>query len=115
MLWIKLRLQYSIKNEYDKSIERYKKELENKKRSELIASLFSEWLSCPIDRKELNRLTFEAFLWLPDDIAKELSATLSHQEDAESVRKILLRVRNFLLEGTDLDENEIIIFRKVKT
>ena len=110
-LWFKFRLQYSIKYEYDKNIEKYKNELESRKKAELIAELLSEWLSFPDTQTKLNKLTFEAFLWLPDEIAKDLSNLLAHKENAPEIREILLKIRKYLLnENTNLEANEIIIF-----
>ena len=110
-LWFKFRLQYSIKHECDKNIEKYNNELESRKKAELIAELLSEWLSFPNAQTKLNKLTFEAFLWLPDEIAKDLSNLLAHEEDAPEVRKILLKIRKYLLnENTNLESKEIIIF-----
>lgn len=111
MLWFKFRLQYSIKHEYDKNIEKYKNELESRKKAELIAELLSEWLALPESQIKLNKLTFEAFLWLPDDIAKDLSDLLTHKDNAPEVRDVLLKIRKYLLnDKTNLESKEIIIF-----
>ncbi len=112
LFWgIKYRLQYSIKHEYDLNLEKFKNEIETKKRAELIAKLLSLWLTHPEKQQELNRLTFEAFLWLPDEIAHDLSNLLAHSRNAPEMRSILLSVRKYLLDGkTDLDESDIIIF-----
>ena len=100
-----------FKHQYDKRIELYKNELEAKKKAELIAQLLSVWITFPEKQQELNRLTFEAFLWLPDDIVHKLSALLSHKNNAPDVQNILLSVRKYLLDGkTDLSPEDIIIF-----
>ncbi len=100
-----------FKHQYDKRIEQYKNELETKKKAELVAQLLSEWISFPERKQELNRLTFEAFLWLPDDIAHKLSDLLSHKDDAPDLKDILLSVRQYLLDGkTNLNSENIIIF-----
>ncbi len=111
ILWFKFRLQYSIKHEYDKNIEKYKNEFEARKKAELIAELLSEWLAFPESQIKLNKLTFEAFLWLPDEIAKDLSDLLAHKKNAPEVRDILLKIRKYLLNNkTNLEPKEIIIF-----
>lgn len=116
ILWSKFKLQYSIKHEYDKNIEKYKNELESRKKAELIAELLSEWLSFPDTQVKLNKLTFEAFLWLPDEIAKDLSNLLAHKENAPEVRDILLKIRKYLLnDNTNLESKEIIIFTQEHT
>ena len=114
--WFKFRLQYSIKNEYDKNLEKFKSELEAKKKAELIAELLSEWLTFPKEQKHLNKLTFEAFLWLPDNIAKDLSNLLAHAEDSPNMRDVLLSVRKHLLnKESTLASNDIIIFMQEHT
>ena len=111
LIWAKFRLQYSIKNEYDKNLEKFKNELEAKKRAELVAELLSEWLSYTTEQKHLNKLTFEAFLWLPDNIAKDLSDLLSHKDGAPNVRDVILSVRKHLLtDDSEITSNDIIIF-----
>lgn len=116
MLWFKFKLQYSVKHEYDKNIEKYKNELESRKKAELIAELLSEWLSFPDTQTKLNKLTFEAFLWLPDDIAKDLSNLLAHEEGGPEIREILLKIRKYLSNNnTDLKSKEIIIFTQEHT
>lgn len=61
--------------------------------------------------KKLNLLTFEAFLWLPDEILEDLSAVLSHSPDAPDVRQVLSKVRKHLLELTNLGPGKLIIFK----
>lgn len=72
--WLLIRLKDSIKHEYDKKLEEYKYEVEKRKKAEMVARLLAHWLSLPEQQEELNRLTFECFLWLPDDIAQDLSS-----------------------------------------
>lgn len=115
VFWFKFKVQYSIKHEYDKNIEKYKNELESRKKAELIAELLSEWLSFPDSQVKLNKLTFEAFLWLPDDISKDLSNLLAHNENAPEVRDILLKIRKYLLNNTNIESKDIIIFTQEHT
>lgn len=61
--------------------------------------------------KKLNLLTFEAFLWLPDEILEDLSAVLSHSPDAPDVRQVLSKVRKHLLGSTNLGPEKFIIFK----
>ncbi len=110
-LWFKFKLQYSIKHEYDKNIEKYKNKIESRKKAELLAELLLEWLSFPESQTKLNKLTFEAFLWLPDEIAQDLSNLLAHNRNAPEIRDILLKIRKYLLDdNTNLESKEIIIF-----
>ncbi|MDR6228255.1 hypothetical protein QE444_000612 [Pseudomonas sp. SORGH_AS199] len=123
---IENRLRASIEHEYSKdlecikdeiirdqvkAIEELKREIQIRDRAAKIADLLSEWFSCPESRKKLNLLTFEAFLWLPDEILEDLSAVLSHSPDAPDVRQVLSKVRKHLLEPTNLGPGKLIIFK----
>lgn len=113
--WFLERLKNSIKHEYDKDIEEIKKilkqesdknledyryQVEVKRKAELVAKLLAHWLSKPLDREELNRITFECFLWLPDDIATDLGALLSHKRlDEVNLRTVVVQIRKHLHAG----------------
>lgn len=93
-------------------------EFEFKKREQaaLIASLFSEWIDKPENRKELNRLTWEANLWLPDNIANEVNKSLAHRPDAKDIREIIVSVKG-LIQGkkSSLLPSSIVYFPKDTT
>ena len=110
--WIIKRLQYSIKYEYDKKLSELQHDREVSLKAELIAELLSEWISKDIDYQRLNDLSFKAFLWLPAEIANDLSASLNHQEGAPDVRVLLNKVRKYLLGKEDsFVASSIIIFK----
>lgn len=123
--WVENRVKASIDHEYAKSLEQIKdeiirdqarsfeelkRELQIRDRAAKIADLISEWYSWPESQKQLNLLTFEAFLWLPDEILEDLSAVLSHSPGAPDVRQVLSKVRNHLIGETNLDPAKFIIF-----
>jgi len=110
--WIEHRIAQSIKHEYDKKLEQLKNEISARNRAVLVAELISEWIDCPKERVKLNRLTFEAFLWLPENVARELSKALAHDPSAKDIRAILLMVRHHLLGEDGLEAPEIIVFTK---
>ena len=73
----------------------------------------SEWLKKKTDYAKLNELSFKSFLWLPSDIALDLSNALSHQKDAPDVREIIWKVRKHLLgDENEIDSQSIIIFNE---
>ncbi|UUW70933.1 hypothetical protein [Pseudomonas oryzihabitans] len=124
--WIENRLRASIDHEYSKDLERIKdeiirdqtraieelkREIQIRDKAAKIADLISEWCSWPESRKHLNLLTFEAFLWLPDEILEDLSAVLSHSPEAPDVRQVLSKVRKHLIGTTNLDPEKFIIFK----
>ncbi len=101
--WIGSRIDSSIKHEYDKRKIEYESELRRRERAQLVAELLAEWMSTlpddamsPDQRKKLNRLSFEATLWLPEEIATELSQVLQHDPRAPNMFDLLLRVRTHL-------------------
>jgi len=73
----------------------------------------SEWIADSPDHKRLNELSFQAFLWLPEELARDLSNTLSHKPGAKSVRDIIVAARKHLLGGSDaLEAMYVITFPK---
>lgn len=111
----KLWIDNKIKLEFNKKLALFNNDLLIKQRSELIAELVSEWISFPDDTKKLNELTFQAFLWLPKNIALDLSNTLSHKADAKNIKDIISDVRVHLLgENERVSPNEIVDFTGIR-
>ncbi|MEA3238836.1 MAG: hypothetical protein U9Q94_03525 [Candidatus Bipolaricaulota bacterium] len=109
--WLAARIEKSIEYAYNVRLERIREDIAVKNRAALVADLLSEWLSRPKDSTRLNRLTFEAYLWLPSDIADDLSRRLANQPDAPDVRTLLGQVRKHLLGvGDSFDPQKINIF-----
>jgi len=100
-----------IKLVFKKKLENYKNNEIKKQKAVLIADLLSEWISDPEDRKNLNKLTLEAFIWLPKDIAEKLSLLLSHDRNSPQIREIVAEVRKLILDKKEaIDPNIIILF-----
>lgn len=98
--WFITRLTQSIEHEYATKLEEYKYQIEVKRKAELVARLLAEWLRDSSDRFELNKMAFESYLWLPDDIARDLADLLAHDRDDEvSTKKVLIKVRRYLNDG----------------
>jgi hypothetical protein len=113
--WIEKRIDHSIAHEYAEKLALYQAKIDQQQeirhRAALMADLLSSWLKTGTDRDELNRLSFEAFLWLPEDIAQDLSKTLAHKPDAPSVRDLIIKTRQHLLGSQDsLVPNNVIVF-----
>jgi len=99
----------------NKKLEDYKTKEVKRQKAILIAELLSEWISRPEDRKKLNQLTFEAFIWLPKDIALKLSQCLSCAEDAPSTKELVADARKIILGNEEaIDANKIIHFPQKK-
>ena len=109
--WIATRLIQSVRHEYDTKLEEIRRDMAVRDRASLVAELIAEWGSNPNDPKKLNRLTYEAFLWLPAGIARDVSMCFSKQPDAPTPKEILVRVRKHLLgPGDDLAPDVILHF-----
>jgi len=120
--WLESTVQSAVKHEYDLLLEQVKnannqlnedqkRQHEIRMKSALIAELMAEWVSYPLERKRLRQLTNEAFLWLPPDLAVELSKVLSKKSDAINYREFLGLVRKYLLGKNDvLEPSKIITF-----
>ncbi len=62
----------------------------------MVASLFAEWIDSPKEHKELNRLAWEATLWLPDNIAEEVNKRLINAPDAKDLKEIIVDVKGLI-------------------
>ncbi len=121
--WLKKTVQSAVKHEYDVMLEEIKnanvkineqdkRQHEIRMKSSLIAELMAEWVSNPQDMKKLRQLTNEAFLWLPVELANELSKVLSHSDEAVSQREFFSRVRKHLLGRDDnLQADKFITYK----
>jgi hypothetical protein len=101
--WAGSRIDASIKHEYDRLSLQYEIEAKRRERAQLVAELLAEWMATAPNeamsseqRKKLNRLSFEATLWLPEEIAKDLSRVLQRDPTAPSMFDLLLRTRTLL-------------------
>jgi hypothetical protein len=98
-----LALAWGLRS-YDQLKIKYESDQRRRERAQLVAELFAEWKSTPVDgdpmhaeqRKRINQLSFEATLWLPEEIAIELSKVLQHDPTALNQLELLLRVRKLL-------------------
>jgi hypothetical protein len=121
--WFEKRIEQSIAHEYAKKLSDYdariaqmqtdrQEEREIRLRAELVAELLATWVAAgPKDFERLNTLAFQAWLWLPKDLALELGSALAHEPGAPSVRTLIMKVRAHLLgPGNEYDEDEIVIF-----
>jgi hypothetical protein len=110
-LWLKVRLEASVKRQGDRLLEEQKYELRVREQAALVADLLAEWLANPEDKKRLNQLTFQAALWLPAEAAKELTRTLIWAPGAKNVHEILLLVRGILQKTHgDLSAADLVVF-----
>ncbi len=112
-IWLKSRLENSIRHEYDKQLEDYKEMYFKREQSSKISTLLATWISKPADEtpkdkalrfKKLNQLSFELALWIPDEILlKELMKRLSNNPEAQGTKDILLYCRELIQDKKNKD------------
>lgn len=111
---LETRLTYSVKHEYDRLLEEFKQQQEVRIKSEVVAELLAEWIKSEPDHDRLNHLSFQLYLWLPEDIYLALSEVLTHTSNSENLRSILYNVRVHLLGECDrLKPHNVVVFPKV--
>jgi hypothetical protein len=114
--WVKARLEQSIKHEYDKELEEYRFEMRKREQAAMIAELFSQWVIIKQKNdetrfRELNRLSFEMSLWLPDEIAVEINKRLKNLDTAKPAEALLLDCREIIQgEKSKLRPEDITFF-----
>lgn len=109
--WSERKIQYWVKFGYDKKLLKFEHDREIRLKAEVISDLLAEWLNKEVDYQKINELSFKAFLWLPEDIAIELSECLSKQDGAKDCREIISTIRKYLLGKDDkLESGRVIIF-----
>jgi len=113
--WISERLRVSIKHDYNIKLLKIEEQQEMRLKGEIVAELLAEWIrkSGSLDYHQLNKLSFQAFVWLPKELAEELSKSLSLQPDSQDVRSLIKNIRTHL-QGEDdgMESKHVIVFRE---
>lgn len=118
--WVENRITQSIKHEYDKRLEAYKNESKRKEQAAVVAEAIAEWAANPTDIKDikkLQKLVWEATLWLPDALAADFNNMLAHH--GKTPKEILVAIKSHLWgTATTLRPEDIVNFElhpKIKT
>lgn len=113
--WIKARLEQSIRHEYDKKLEEFKFESRKREQSALVAELFSKWIKVADENsRELNKLSFEMSLWLPDEVAIEINKRLKNLNDARPVMNLLIECRKIIQGDSKMKPEDVTFFGVTK-
>ncbi|EOA6545674.1 hypothetical protein ACH7VC_004634 [Vibrio vulnificus] len=115
--WILERLKASIKYEYDLKFAEVEHQREMRLKGEVVAELLAQWLRADkeLDYYQLNKLAFQAFVWLPEDLAKDLSESLANKAGSDDVRTLVKKVRTHLQGSVDgFEQSKVIVFRDPK-
>ncbi len=112
--WIEARITASIRHEYDRQLELYRRELDKRQKVELLAELFAEWIAVPRGevvpkdrRTRMNQLSFAASIWLPASVIVEMGKALQLKPGAKSYFEILLLARKELTGDESLKPEDI--------
>jgi hypothetical protein len=111
--WIVERLKASIKHEYDLKNLELDRQKEIRLKGEVVADLLAEWIrnGGSLDYHQLNKLSFQAYIWLPKNLAEKLSNSLTRQHGSDDVRKLLKEIRIFLHDHDDgLESKHAVVF-----
>lgn len=110
-MWLRARLESSIKHEYDKRLEDLRFQFKQREQAAMIAELLAEWSSGGHSPKRLNQLAWEASLWLPSDIVIELAKILCNSPEARPMKELLVDVRRHIKGGSDgVEASHIVHF-----
>ncbi|WP_310954663.1 hypothetical protein [Vibrio vulnificus] len=115
--WLLERLKASIKHEYDLKLAEVEHQREMRLKGEVVAELLAQWLRAEkeLDYYQLNKLAFQAFVWLPEDLAKDLSESLAHKVGSDDVRALVKKVRSHLQGSVDgFEQSKVIVFQDPK-
>lgn len=112
-LWLKSSLTNSIKHEYDKKLEDFKRDQLRKDKAAVVAEFLAEWTHLQGgDTKRLNQLLWELSLYLPSELVKDIQSMVTNDCNRKSAAQILIAVRNHLLDNEDqLEEFHISHFK----
>ena len=114
--WIENRIAQSIKHEYDKKLETYKLEAKRKEQAAVVAEAITEWAASPTevsDIKRLQKLVWEATLWLPDELAIDFNNMFMRK--GKTPKEILVAIKSHLWgKETTLRPEDIINFELQK-
>lgn len=115
--WLIERLKASIQHEYDLKMLEIERQKEIRLKGEVVAELLAQWIrkNGALDYRELNRLSFQAFIWLPKGLAEELSNSLAHKPGSQDVRELIKNVRTYL-QGSDdqFKARDVIVYNKAR-
>jgi hypothetical protein len=111
--WLIERLKASINHEYDLKILEIEAQKEIRLKGEIVAELLAEWIRTDhkLDYHQLNKLSFQAYIWLPKQLAEDLSNSLAHVKGSKDVQSLLKEIRVYL-QGEDdgLASKHAIVF-----
>jgi hypothetical protein len=114
--WIQARITNSIKHEYDKKLEKFKRDQLRKEKAAVVAEFLAEWTHLEgADTKKLNQLLWELTLYLPADIVRDVKSMATKEFNGRTAPEIIVSARNHLLDGVDpIEKSDVTFFHHPK-
>lgn len=114
-LWIKTRLEGSIKHLYDKKLEEFRYEIRVREQAARVAEYMElarhlREDSPQADYERANRLAWELAMWLPSEVYKRMAEALVRPNEENNPLVVVVAVRKLLLgdKAGDLTMENII-------
>ncbi len=100
--WIKSRLTESIKHEYDKRLEEFKRDQLRKEKAAVVAEFLAEWTHLKgADTKRLNQLLWELSLYLPSQLVRDIKSMVTDKKNGKTAPEVLVSARTHLQGEAD--------------
>ena len=101
-VWLKSRLEASIKSEKDRLLEDYRYEMKVKEQAAKVAEYFSYYFrltptSSEADYRRANQLNWELALWLPEEVYRNVARGVARNDADHNILSSLIAVRKVLL------------------
>lgn len=114
-LWIKARLEGSIKHEYDRRLEEFRYEIKVREQAAKVAEYMEMARhlredSSPTDYQKANKLAWELAMWLPSEVYKRMAESLVRPNAQNNPLEVVVAVRQLLLgdKAGDLSADNIL-------
>jgi hypothetical protein len=114
-LWVKARLEGSIKHEYDKRLEEFRFEMKVREQAAKVAEYMEMARhlredSSPAEYQKANKLAWELAMWLPSDVYKRMAESLVNPNQQNNPLVVIVAVRRLLLgdKAGDLSADNIL-------
>lgn len=118
--WIETRVKSAIEHEYKQQFELFSRDLDRKDKIELVAHLLAEYTKTPqgepLEREQrllLNKLSFVSTIWLPAQLAIEVSKRLQNAKDAKTPYELMLLARKELLGDESLTVEHVTMWEPI--
>jgi len=114
-IWIKARIEGSIKHSYDQNLEEIRFQMKVREQAAKVAEYMEKARNLGLDSsaqefQRANQLAWELAMWLPADIYKLMAQSLVNRSKQNTELHVLIAVRQLLLgnKAGDLTSDNIL-------